>query len=257
MDTVPENLFLLQNEEQTGPFPQETIRQMLQLGSVSPGDFAWAEGMDDWVTLESLFGQPVAAAASATKPKKRKKKKTGSFGAFIGDAMAYPFRGYGWIILLSGTVVLSGIQWFQMLPISIGLLNLFLSLSAWGYLLVMLQNVIQRTALGESDLPDWPDFEGFGELIGKCFQWFVVLMVCFGPALFIVFNMAREDGGDPELRSLVLVWTAVVAGAVYCPMALLAVAMFDTVGAVNPMLVVRSISQVPHTIWGRWSCSVC
>ena len=249
MNPIPEQLFVLQNQEQVGPFPSETVRQMLELGGISAADLVWAEGMPEWVTAESLFGVTASPEPAPATPVNRRstgtRPKAESFGRFIGDAMSYPFRGFGWVTLLAGTIVLTGISWFNMLPAAPGLLGLFLGLVSWGYLLLMLQSVIQRTAFGKSDLPEWPDFDGFGELLGKCFQWFVTLVVCFGPALYLLGRFAGEDGDGLGLGNGSIVITALIVGAVYFPMAILGVAMFDTLGAINPLLVVRSIKQVP------------
>lgn len=250
MNPIPEPLFLLQNQEHVGPFSSETVRQMLEQGEITPKDFVWAEGMPDWVTAASLFGidvEPEAMPARVSVQSRRRINRASgmSFGKYVVDAMSYPFRGYGWVTLLAGTIVLTGIDWFMLLPAAPGLLSLFFGLAAWGYLLMMLQSVIQRTAFGKSELPEWPDFEGFGELLGKCFQWFVTLLVCFGPAVFLLGYFAPEEGFEMEPASIMIVLLVALAGAAYFPMAILGVAMYDTVGAINPMLVVRSIKRVP------------
>lgn len=252
MDAIPAQLYLLQNQEQAGPFPSEAVRQMLEQGGISPTDLVWGEGMPDWVTAESIFGvitrpeeEPVRPAPPVASRRRRVSRVPDQpFGKFVVDAMSYPFRGYGWVTILAGTIVLSGLDWFKMLPAAPWFLNLFLTLAAWGYLLMMLQSIIQRTAFGKSELPEWPDFDGFGELFGKCFQWFVTLLVCFGPAVFLLGHFASEEGLDMELWQGACVLAAGLAGAAYFPMAILGVAMFDTVGAINPLLVVRSMKRV-------------
>jgi len=249
MSAIPEKLFLLQGEEQAGPFPNDAVRQMLEQGGISPGDLVWGEGMPDWVTAETVFGAvpkvEAMPAPGTVQTRRRVRPSRGmSFGKFVVDAMSYPFRGFGWVTLFAGTIVLTGLDWFKLLPAAPGLLNLFLSLAAWGYLLMMLQSIIQRTAFGKSDLPEWPDFEGFGELFGKCFQWFVTLLLCFGPAVFLLGHFAVEEGVDMALWQGAVVVLVAIAGAAYFPMAILGVAMFDTVGAINPLLVIRSMRRV-------------
>ena len=44
---TPTSLLILQNGQEVGPFPAEAVREMLAAGSLSPQDFAWAEGMPE------------------------------------------------------------------------------------------------------------------------------------------------------------------------------------------------------------------
>ena len=45
----PDAYLLLQNGEQTGPFPLETLQQMVETGTIQRDDFVWKDGMPDWV----------------------------------------------------------------------------------------------------------------------------------------------------------------------------------------------------------------
>lgn len=241
---LPASLLILQNGQEVGPFPSEAVREMLAAGSLSPQDLAWAEGLPEWVALEALFpgvetavAPPQAPVAATPLPGLAPEK---SFASFVGDAFSYPFRGDGLIIVLVGTVVftvLEGVPKF-------GLFGLILSIGMWGYLLLMLQSVIHGTAQGEDTLPRWPSMADKGELVEKWFQWLVTVALCFGPA-FAVLVAAEMKSPEAAEPNLLLAGGLGLAGAVYFPMAALGVAMFDSLAALNPLLVLRAIFAVP------------
>lgn len=241
----PEPLLILQGDQQLGPFPPEAVRDMLRTGTLSPRDLAWQEGMPEWLPLEAIFPDVTAATASAgtvpsgvahtvdlALPAER------SYPASVADAFSYPFRGDGFIILLCGTLLFSVLG---VVP-AIGLFGTVMSIATWGYLLLMLQSVVQGTAQGEEVLPRWPGFTGFGELFETWLQGFAVLVVCFGPAYG--FSVAASMGRS-ELHGLVALGLWLVGG-IYFPMATLGVAMFDSVSALSPWVVFRGILTVPR-----------
>ncbi len=241
---TPASLLILQNGLEVGPFPAEAVREMLAAGSLSPQDFAWAEGMPEWVPLEALFPGVEAAAAPAPAPVAAKPwpgvASERSFASFVGDAFSYPFRGDGLIILGTGTVVFTVVG---AVP-KFGLFGLALSIGMWGYLLLMLQSVIHGTAQGEDTLPRWPSMTDKGELLEKWFQWLATVALCFGPA-FAVLTIAEANHRTVPESDLLLAGGLGFVGALYFPMAALGVAMFDSLAALNPLLVLRAIFAVP------------
>jgi membrane associated rhomboid family serine protease len=50
----PATIYLYVNEEQTGPFARGRIREMLELGSITPETQYWQEGMTEWRPLADL-----------------------------------------------------------------------------------------------------------------------------------------------------------------------------------------------------------
>ena len=146
--------------------------------------------------------------------------------------MAYPFRGDGFLILALGTILFTVLDF-------VGMFSWIITAAAWGYLLLMLQHVLHGTAMGEDRVPNWPDFDGFGELLGKTFQWIGVLVACFGPGIFLLVT-ARDN----EVR-MTAGAAALLLGLLFGPMALLSVGMHDTLSGLHPGLVVRSIFRAP------------
>jgi hypothetical protein len=44
--------------QQSGPFPESEVREMLRAGSISPNDLAWHEGMTAWTKLSDVLKLP-------------------------------------------------------------------------------------------------------------------------------------------------------------------------------------------------------
>ena len=104
----------------------------------------------------------------------------------------------------------------------------------------MLQQVLHGTAMGEDRVPNWPDFDGFGQLLGKTFQWVGVLVACFGPGFFLAWNVPEDDA----VRVLLAV-ALLFAGLVVAPMALLSVGMHDTLNGLHPVFLMKSLGRAP------------
>lgn len=51
---TPATMMLWVNGSQLGPLNRSQIRQMLELGSIDPGALYWAEGMEDWRSVQDL-----------------------------------------------------------------------------------------------------------------------------------------------------------------------------------------------------------
>lgn len=49
------NYYLYLNGEQAGPYTEEEIIQMVASGQVSATDFAWREGMEQWLPIEAVM----------------------------------------------------------------------------------------------------------------------------------------------------------------------------------------------------------
>ena len=237
----PDTVQLSINGQTAGPFSADVVRSMLGTGSISPTDYAWAEGMPEWVTVEAyLQDAPVSPAATATAIAaaetyvERAPAGGVTFPGLILDALAYPFRGDGLLILILGTLLFTVLNF-------LGSFSIYLPIAGWGYLLLMLQEVVHGTASGEKTVPNWPDFDGFGELLGKWFQFFATLAVCFGPGAFLAGRGGSQEDATMFFGGVGLM----LLGLVYCPMALLSVAMYDSLGGLNPVLVVKSIFAIP------------
>ena len=56
------SLYLFQNNQQTGPFTDLQVNQMIQSGTLTPDTLCWKEGMPTWVAVSTLNLPPVPGA---------------------------------------------------------------------------------------------------------------------------------------------------------------------------------------------------
>jgi hypothetical protein len=180
---------------------------------------------------------PVEVTWSAPAPK--------SFSAQALGAARYPFSGNGPFVLAAGTVFFTLADWAKRVAMYAGPLGLaavvIVTVFTTGYCFAYLKRIIASSAAGEDGMPGWPDFTEWGsDIIGPFFQLLALMVVSFGPALLVTVWAVN---GHPELAWLV--WPALALGCVHAPMALLGLAMFDTIGALNPLWVFAAIVKVP------------
>jgi hypothetical protein len=163
-------------------------------------------------------------------------------------AFKYPFKGDGIILICSGTVLLllvDGMRWISRFAFIYGLIAvIILTIFGTGYLTAFLRRVITSTANGEDELPEWPEIEDFSsDIFAPFMQLIGTVLFCFIPTIGLTIYAATDSGGD----STWLGWAttaALLSGCAYFPMAFTAVAMSDSVVAVNPLVVIPSIMKV-------------
>lgn len=133
------------------------------------------------------------------------------------SAFAYPLSGEGLLTIVGGAVVITLLGWLGgLIGSAIGAAVLL------GYMLV----IVNQTAEGADGLPDWPDFS-----LSPLFLGVVTGVVAFGPA----FAALAGTG------SLPLFWTLLAVGALYAPMGWVAVSLYDSALALDPVKVLRGI----------------
>lgn len=162
-------------------------------------------------------------------------RPAGSRGFFVRlpGAFIYPFRGSGVFVLLVATVVLAALGF-----ISAGFLAIFAKIVFYGYLFSFMQTIIHSTASEDEEMPGMP---GLDDILGSFVRLAGCVLISFGAAiaLFAVAFFHEEPMAG------IAIIPAVIFGCLYFPMALLAVAMKDTVFAANPLVVVPAIFKVP------------
>ena len=62
------NIFVNKDGQQHGPFTAEQVRHELKIGAFSATDYAWHEGLTDWIPLDSLFTPPASAPPVSAPP---------------------------------------------------------------------------------------------------------------------------------------------------------------------------------------------
>lgn len=247
--------YLSRDGAQVGPFSREQLESMLGASDADLEELAWREGMPDWRPLRELFAgvddsrNPPASPPPGNESASRTED---GFRSLLWGSLSYPFRGDGVILLLVGTLFFA----------FLGLLTRYGTLFAWipslmagGYFLATLQGIVQSTGAGDASPPTWPDITNWiGDLVTPCLKWFVSLAVAFGPAILCFLMASPIDGGLPDSGELAsreqALWLGAalglfLLGVVYFPMAILGVAMSDSLGALSPAFVMRSIAAVP------------
>ncbi len=167
--------------------------------------------------------EPVWSPVAAAKPPP-------GFGRSLPGALIYPFQGSGVMLLIAGTA------FFYLLG-TLPLLGMLLT----GYMFSYAKSIISTTAQGRGDLPDWPDFSNWMEdMLAPLLQLLALLVLFFGPAVIIA---AWHPGTKMQAAASFL--AAMAFGAFFAPMGILALAMFDSLAALNPIALAWSILRVP------------
>jgi hypothetical protein len=161
------------------------------------------------------------------------------------EAFKYPLNGDGLMLIAVGTfffLVLDGAKALaRFVPLygwaGLGGLTIF----GVGYLTVYLRLNLSATALGEDKMPDWPEMSG---IVSAFFELVGTVTFCFAPAIGLTIY-AAVHGSDGDTAWLGWATTALILlGCVYFPLAFTAVAMYDSITAVNPLLIIPSIAKV-------------
>lgn len=187
-------------------------------------------------------GGPCVPFGLVTKPKP---EDTRTFYQHVPEAFGYPFRGQGISLLLAGAVFFTFLTWLQSRAWLIGI---WLSVLSGGYLFAFVQSVIQTSAQGEERPPPWPDFgDWWNDIIRPYLLFLVLALLCLGPALLMGGYALRESAEAEEwvVMPLLAALGLGLLGIGYLPMAVLGVAMADSVSGANPLLVIPSILRVP------------
>jgi hypothetical protein len=158
-----------------------------------------------------------------------------SFMELVPDAFAYPLRGIGpFFIILMGLLTPA--------ILFVGFFNRFVriaSIAFFGFMYACLQNFVICSAQDERK-PSWPEVTNMEQDIwSPLMKFFSMALLVGGPA--IVSGALVFAGYD---WASALFFPALVLAGLYFPMALLAVAMFDTLAALNPLFIIPSIAKV-------------
>jgi len=170
-----------------------------------------------------------------------------SFFSQACGAFRYPLKGDGAILLVGGGILFLLVDAakfiLRFIPGYGWVLLLLLTIFGVGYLTRYLQTIITSSAQGENDMPDWPELSDYsGEVTSPFFQLVGLAAFCFAPAAGLTIYATFSEGGAW------LGWATTASmcfGVIYFPMAFMAVAMFDSLVAVNPLLVIPAVLKIP------------
>ena len=140
----------------------------------------------------------------------------------VSDALTYPLRGSGKYMLLWGAVL-------SVIASIAGFAPLFIS----AYFCATYFTIVETTAVGQSEAPQFPDVSNILEdLLWPLFKVMIVFILCYLPHLAYLITTGNNDA----IATFLL-----VLGLIYFPMAILAVIVLGYLGAMNPMIVIPSI----------------
>jgi pSer/pThr/pTyr-binding forkhead associated (FHA) protein len=176
-------------------------------------------------------------------------RKRPVFFQTIPAAFGYPLKENGLNLLAGGTLFLAALELVG--SVGFGIIAVGLGIASTGYLFLFMQAIITTSATGEDQPPSWPDWENWWETgVGPYLTMLGICVFCLGPGYLClkfapagpaIFSIGSAQAGGYKALAIPLF----IAGALYLPMALLAVSMYDSLAALNPLLVVRSIFRVP------------
>jgi hypothetical protein len=158
----------------------------------------------------------------------------------LKDIITYAWRGSGKYVLLT-CVVLSIITKLA------GIAPIFGWIAVWllsGYLCAIYFQMIQSSAVGGREAPEFPDTSNiFEDIIWPQLQIFVVGLVSFGPVL------GYSIWADKEPIHQLIGFALLGLGIVYFPMAMLAVVVLGYTGALSPHIVFPAIFRGGWLYW--------
>lgn len=163
-------------------------------------------------------------------PQSRANAAPVGFFASMPSALVYPFQGSGVILLVAGTAFFFVLGRLPLLGVIIT-----------GYLFSYAKSIIASTAEGRRELPDWPDFSDWkDDILVPYLHMIALVLFAFGPSLLIA---AWQSWHGENLR--VAFFCALAFGLLLAPMGMLALTMFDSVLALNPIPLIMTAARIP------------
>ncbi len=193
------------------------------------------------------FCRACGAECSQLKPPPAHAAPATSFFSQARGAFGYPLKGNGFILLIGGAIFFLVLEFGERLAGMLGPYGFvpagMLAVFGAGYVFSYAKSIITSTANGEEMPPDWPDVTGWQEDIVEPFcQMVGLLVLTFGPAAILRW---WRPGSETFAHAVTLAATA--AGAFLAPMGMLGLAMFDSLAALNPLLLLKSIFRIPFS----------
>lgn len=156
-----------------------------------------------------------------------------SFYAKLPGSFLYPVKGWALASLVTGALML----FFTELAARFSFRAWLVALAVMGYLATYLIKIANKSGDGDDVLPHWPSLSD--GLVGTFFLFLVTTVLCFLPVAGYVAAMVWLDA---PLKFLIL---PIYAACFVYPMAILRVAMFQSLSALHPVATLQSIFQAP------------
>jgi len=151
----------------------------------------------------------------------------------ITDALTYPFRQGGWLMIIVGSAFAFLINIGGNVPLA----GLAVTLFGAGYFGSFYLSIISSTILGRDHTPDWLDFTSFlDDIISPFLRLLGLTIISFLP-LFLVLIFGQKE----QAWVLPAIILAALYGCFYFPMAVLAMLSYGGVLAALPPIVFPAI----------------
>jgi len=154
------------------------------------------------------------------------------FYSKLPGAFAYPFKGAGVIILVCAAIAFAALNF-----LSFAVYAILMKVVFYGFLFLFMQNIIHTTTSDEKEGLSFPEPSN---LLTAAFQLGGTILASFCLYLALLIATFKDVPVPPEA-----LMASVILGGIYFPMALLAVAMKDTVLAANPLIVLPAMVKAP------------
>ena len=164
------------------------------------------------------------------------------------SAFQYPLRGSGLSMIVVGTLCFS---FLGLLPLGF-LIQLFVG----GYIAAYFFKIVTETSRGNLEPADWPEFNNlFDDIIKPFFNLMGTYVFCALPTLIVAWNSFGAIAGSMGNNGIqwgsiiglgILLLTTTLLGLLYLPMALLSVAMMDSLLGLYPPVVIKLIMNLPR-----------
>jgi len=157
-----------------------------------------------------------------------------TFFESLPHAFAFPLQGSGKFVLILGTFLLWLGQALSMAP----LVGFIIAITTAGYMAAFLFDIVVASADGDAEMPDLPEVGEFvTEILYPLFLLLSTIVCCLIPV--IILSLAAPEAPTSARAA------GYVIGALYAPMAILAVSIHRSLAALSPTVVVRWVLRVP------------
>ncbi len=139
---------------------------------------------------------PIGGVGPAT-VKEHVKRQRLSRGYGLGQAFFYPFRGLGLYLFLATLVSMAFIEFAKL---GFGCLPILLALAFWALMVGLQFKIVDTTAQGDDELPDWPNYLSLGEMFPDVLAYIGIAVLQFAPlvAYFYATGPERLFSAEPS-----------------------------------------------------------
>ncbi len=186
------------------------------------------------------MGEPQPSGEASGRPPAAERPRIepgASFWRLLPTAFVYPFLGEGKWMILGGGV---GMVLFRLAGMILPLAGMVLGVVLLGFFAMYAMRNIASSAGGDPEPSGWPDLGSLDDLVSPLLHVIGTTAFSLGPFLvYVAYFWIAGRSRDDLLSAALLAW-----GLFYLPMALLGVALHDSLAGVNPLRVLPAIVKV-------------